>query len=73
MCLATSLCQRLPNRVETAVVVALISLVGGVLVALITKGRQENKLDHGLVMRGIERIETKVDGHINDHSRAGMK
>ena len=58
---------------ETTVVVALISVVGGVLVALISKGRQENKLDHGLVMRGIERIETKVDGHINDHAKSGMK
>ena len=58
---------------ETAVVVALITAVGGVLVALVTKGRQENKLDHGLVMRGIERIESKVDGHINDHAKSGMK
>lgn len=73
MCLATSLCQRLPNRVETAVVVALISVVGGVLVALVSKGRQENQIDHVLVMRGLERIETKVDGHINDHAKSGMK
>jgi hypothetical protein len=59
--------------VETAVVVALITAVGGVLAALVTKGRQENKDDHASVMRGIERIEGKIDGHINDHAQAGMK
>ena len=34
---------------DPAIIVALIAAVGGVLVALVQKGRKENKDDHGVV------------------------
>jgi|LakMenEpi03Aug12_release.lakeMendotaPanAssembly.Ray.scaffolds.fasta_scaffold1850383_2 hypothetical protein len=52
-----------------AIAVALIGCVGVVLAALIQRGRQENKHDHNVVVEGMKRIETKIDGHIGDHAR----
>ena len=54
-----------------AVTVALITMVGAVLVALVEKGRRENKADHGVVSekldiigkslgRSIDRVEETV-------------
>lgn len=54
-----------------AIFVALIGIVGAVLVALIEKGRRENKADHGVVSekldiigknlgRSIDRVEATV-------------
>ncbi len=54
-----------------AILVALIGIVGAVLVALIEKGRRENKADHGVVSekldiigknlgRSIDRVEATV-------------
>ena len=51
------------------VVVALIGAVSVILVALVEKGRRENKNDHNLVVESLTRIETKIDGHINDHAK----
>lgn len=51
------------------VVVALIGAVSVILVALVEKGRRENKSDHNLVVESLTRIETKIDGHINDHAK----
>jgi len=51
------------------VVVALIGAVSIILVALVEKGRRENKTDHNIVLESLSRIETKVDGHINDHAK----
>jgi hypothetical protein len=51
------------------VVVALIGAVSVILVALVEKGRRENKNDHNLVVESLSRIETKIDGHINDHAK----
>jgi DNA anti-recombination protein RmuC len=61
---------------------AVVTTVGGVLVALIAQFRKENKNDHAIVAgmlshiyRSVGRVETKVDkvekkldNHINDHS-----
>jgi DNA anti-recombination protein RmuC len=61
---------------------AVVTAVGGVLVALIAQFRKENKNDHAIVAgmlshiyRSVGRVETKVDkvekkldNHINDHS-----
>jgi hypothetical protein len=58
---------------DNAVVVAVISVIGGVLVALIQSGRKENKRDHSMVVDGIVRIETKIDTHLLDHTRANIK
>ncbi|NBO53649.1 MAG: hypothetical protein EBU84_03435 [Actinobacteria bacterium] len=52
-----------------AVIVALISLVGGVLVALIQRNRKQEKAEHGMVMQTLTRVETKIDGHIADHAK----
>lgn len=51
------------------VVVALIGGLSLLLVALVEKGRRENKNDHNLVVTSLGRIETKIDTHINDHAR----
>ena len=39
-----------------AITVALITVVGAVLVALVEKGRRENKSDHGVVSEKLEII-----------------
>lgn len=51
------------------VVVALIGAVSVILVALVEKGRRENKDDHNRVVQSLDRIESKIDGHINDHAK----
>ena len=50
----------------TEVVVALIGAMSVILVALVERGRRENKDDHNRVQQSLSRIETKIDGHIND-------
>ena len=66
---------------ETSVIVAVIGLFGGVLVALIQKGRKENKTDHNVVadlLRNVhddvvkvedklDHVEDKLDNHISQH------
>ena len=61
---------------------AVVTAVGGVIVALIAQFSKENKNDHAIVAgmlshiyRSVGRVETKVDkvekkldNHINDHS-----
>jgi polyhydroxyalkanoate synthesis regulator phasin len=58
-----------------AVTVALIAAVGGILAALVQKGRMENKKDHGVVAsllrslhKDVEVVENKLDKHIESHS-----
>jgi Na+-translocating ferredoxin:NAD+ oxidoreductase RnfG subunit len=58
-----------------AVTVALIAAVGGILVALVQKGRIENKSDHGVVAsllmdlhNDVEVVENKLDKHIESHN-----
>ena len=58
-----------------AVTVALIAAVGGILVALVQKGRVENKNDHGVVASllrelhtDVEIVENKLDKHIDSHN-----
>ena len=55
-----------------AIAVAVIGMIGVVLAALIQLGRKENKNDHALVVQGMARIETKIDGHINDHAKGDL-
>jgi hypothetical protein len=54
------------------VVVALIGAVSVILVALVEKGRRENKTDHNMVASALERIEVKIDTHINDHAKGAF-
>ena len=64
-----------------AILVALITVVGAVLVALVEKGRRENKTDHGVVSdkldviakslgRSIDRVEDtgiRTEGKLDQH------
>jgi DNA anti-recombination protein RmuC len=64
---------------------AVVTAVGGILVTLIAQFRKENKSDHAVVAgmlqhiyRSVGRVETKVDkvekkldDHINDHDHNG--
>jgi hypothetical protein len=57
-----------------AITVACITTTGGIIVAVIQKFRRENHRDHGLVMDAlkqvshtINRVEGKVDSHIDWH------
>jgi len=66
---------------ETEIVVAIITIIGGIMVALIQKSRQENKIDHSVVATMIknvhkdvvkvedklEHVEVKLDDHIKEH------
>lgn len=61
-----------------AVVVALVTAVGGVIVAVIHSFRKENHADHARVMNAldrvsntIERVEGKVDSHLEWHIKGG--
>lgn len=49
------------------VLVAVIGAVGTVLAALVQAMRKENRDDHALVADSLNRIETKLDDHIDDH------
>jgi hypothetical protein len=61
-----------------AVTVALVTAVGGIIVAAIHSFRKENHKDHAAVMDAIdrvsntvERVEGKVDSHIQWHAQGG--
>ena len=56
-----------------ALTVAIISTIGVVLAALIQKGRKENSSDHGLVVVALERIEEKIDNHVDSHAQGKYK
>lgn len=50
----------------------LVTLIGGgfsVVVALIHRLTKENRHDHGIVADSLDRIETKIDRHIENHDR----
>jgi len=34
--------------------------------------RKENRDDHAIVADSLNRIETKIDGHINDHTKGNV-
>lgn len=50
-----------------AVIVAVIAAVGTVLAALVQVLRNENRDDHRVVQDSLNRIEVKLDNHIDDH------
>lgn len=58
---------------------AIVSGGFGVIVALLGLFARANKRDHNensgkldLLLKGHERIEGKIDGHINDHARGDV-
>ena len=50
-----------------AILVASIGAVGFILAALIQAMRKGNNSDHAVVADSLNRIEVKIDSHINDH------
>jgi hypothetical protein len=54
------------------VLVAVIGAVGTVLAALVQAMRKENRDDHAIVADSLNRIENKLDGHIDDHLRGDI-
>ena len=55
--------------VADGVLIAFISGGFTVVVALIHKLLKENRHDHGIVADSLNRIEHKVDRHIENHER----
>ena len=51
-----------------AIIVAVIGAVGIVLASLVQSFRKENRRDHAMVTSSLNRIETKLDGHIDNHA-----
>lgn len=58
--------------VGEAIIVAAIGATGTVLAALFQVMRKENKDDHGMVVQALNRVESKLDGHIQDHARGDV-
>jgi hypothetical protein len=54
------------------VLVAVIGSVGTVLAALVQAMRKENRDDHAVVADSLNRIETKLDNHIDDHLKGDI-
>lgn len=55
-----------------AIVVAAIAAFGGVIAALVQGLRKENRTDHAVVANSLNRIETKLDDHIDDHLKGSL-
>lgn len=54
------------------VLVAVIGAVGTVLAGLVQAMRKENRDDHAVVADSLNRIETKLDNHIDDHLKGDI-
>ena len=55
-----------------AIIVAVIAAFGGILAALVQGLRKENRDDHAVVADSLNRIETKLDNHIDDHLKGDV-
>jgi hypothetical protein len=55
-----------------AIIVAAIAAFGAVLAALVQGLRKENRSDHAVVADSLNRIETKLDDHIDDHLKGSL-
>ena len=55
-----------------AIIVAVIAAFGGILAALVQGLRKENRDDHAVVADSLNRIETKLDNHIDDHLKGDI-
>ncbi len=62
-----------------ATVFAAVVAALGLILQQVMSSRKEQKQDHGIVQTkldnlvgSVERVETKVDGHITDHARGVM-
>jgi hypothetical protein len=62
-----------------ATVFAAVVAALGLILQQVMSSRKEQRQDHGIVqikldnlVGSVERVETKVDGHITDHARGVM-
>jgi hypothetical protein len=62
-----------------ATVFAAVVAALGLILQQVMSSRKEQRQDHGIVQTkldnlvgSVERVETKVDGHITDHARGVM-
>jgi hypothetical protein len=55
-----------------AIVVAVIGGVSLILGTLVQTMRRENNRDHAVVAQSLNRIETKLDDHIDDHLKGDV-
>lgn len=62
------------NEAWSAVIVAVISAISGLCIAVVQKFRKENREDHATVMESINSlhedvrdVSKKIDGHISWH------
>ena len=56
----------------SAIIVASITAVGGILAALMQSMRKENAADHGYVRDALGRVENKLDNHIDGHLKGDI-
>jgi type II secretory pathway pseudopilin PulG len=54
------------------IVVAVIGGVSLILGTLVQTMRRENNRDHAVVAQSLNRIETKLDDHIDDHLKGDV-
>ena len=52
---------------DSGVMVSLIGGGFGLVGILLNEIIKENRTDHGIVRDSLNRIETKIDGHLEDH------
>ena len=55
-----------------AIVVAVIGGASLILGTLVQTMRRENNRDHAMVAQSLNRIETKLDDHIDDHLKGDI-
>lgn len=51
-----------------ALLVAGITTGGTIIVALLEWSRRQNQRDHGIVATALNRIEVKIDKHLDEHN-----
>ena len=59
--------------VDSAIVVAVITTFGAVMVALVQRGRTENSRDHAAVMRRLDRLGDELAKHFAWHDKQKKK
>lgn len=55
------------NNMGNEVTVALLAGGFSLLSIILNKMIKESRTDHGIVRDSLNRIETKIDGHLDDH------
>lgn len=58
--------------ITEGIAIAFIGLIGAVMVALIQRHRVESSESNEVMADSLNRIESKLDGHINDHLKGDV-